>query len=324
MLKANYPWVESPFFNKIIETKMLSPAQKEMATNYHKDGFLKLSGIVPHDLIDEVRNDLMTKAFNENFTVNTHRDPHRIQDFWMYSEATKKLASHQPILDILEMFYEREVIPFQTLNFCVGSQQRAHSDAIHFSSMPARYMCGVWVALEDVTFENGPLFYFPGSHKLPEYNFSQIKESANTCSYEDYKTYEDFIEEIINVNNYRKEIFCAKKGDALIWSSNIIHGGMPVLDKNSSRWSQVTHYFFKDCYYYTPMLSNMVTDELYLRNPLVNIKTQQNIESSYNGQKISYLRTNKNTYVVNEVFSIRQLVKILGSSVLKKIKQAMG
>ena len=28
-------------------------------------------------------------------------------------------------------------------------------------------MCGVWVALEDVTEGSGPLDYLPGSHKLP-------------------------------------------------------------------------------------------------------------------------------------------------------------
>ena len=33
--------------------------------------------------------------------------------------------------------------------------------------MPEGFMCGVWVALEDMDMENGPLVYYPGSHKLP-------------------------------------------------------------------------------------------------------------------------------------------------------------
>jgi hypothetical protein len=319
MLKANIPWIESPFFSQILETKNLSAEHKEMAQFYHDNGFLKLSSVIPHELIDQVKEEGVTKGFNKHFEINTMLDGSRIQDLWQCSEPTRTLASFQPVLDILELFYGREAIPFQTLNFCVGSQQRAHSDSIHFSSLPSRYMCGVWVALEDVTMDNGPLFYYPGSHRMPEYNFSQIKESADPTSYDNYTEYEDFIEALMNVSAYKKEIFLAKKGDALIWSSNIIHGGMPVLEAGSSRWSQVTHYFFKDCYYYTPMLSNMATDELFLRNSLLNIKTKKEVAPSYNGQTISYLKTNANRYIVNQNLSFLYLLKMYGKEYAKRI-----
>jgi ectoine hydroxylase-related dioxygenase (phytanoyl-CoA dioxygenase family) len=299
MIQSNFPWVESPFFDKIVKTKKLTDEQKKLAGDYHRDGFVVLSDFLPPDLIDRVQKDAKEKGFNKNYPINTYRDEQRVQDFWKASEACRELASYKPILDILSMLYGREAFPFQTLNFIVGSQQRAHSDTIHFSSLPAKFMCGVWVALEDVTEENGPLFYFPGSQRLPEYNFSQIKESAKSSSYGDYPEYEDFIEEIVEVSPIEKKIFYAKKGDALIWSSNILHGGSPVLKEGSTRLSQVTHYFFKDCYYYTPMLSNMVTDELNLRNNLVNIATGEKVTPSYNGQKLNYLKTNKSQYIFN-------------------------
>lgn len=313
MLKINLPWVESPFFTRILETKKLTPEQKDMAQAYHHNGFLQLPNLIPADLIDQVKYDAETKAFKNS------KDAGRVQDFWKDSESTQQLASFQPVLDILELFYGREAIPFQTLTFNAGTQQRAHSDSIHFSSLPARYMCGVWVALEDITPENGPLFYYPGSNKMPEYNFSQIKESAAPTSNEDYKEYEDFIEELMLVSGYKKETFLAKKGDALLWSSNIIHGGVPVLKEGSSRWSQVTHYFFKDCYYYTPMLSNMVTDELHLRKKLINIKTNKEIVPSYNGQQISYLKTRMNKYIANQNIDFTYLLKTYSKNYIKKI-----
>lgn len=298
MIKANLPWIESPFFAEILESKNLSPAQKAIATDYNRDGFVVLKDFFPVELIDQARKEVEEIGFNPKMAVKL-RDQQRIQDFWTMADGVKKIAADQGIKDILEMLYGREPIPFQTLNFCKGSEQRAHSDTIHFSSLPAKFMCGVWVALEDITDENGPLFYYPGSHRLPEYNFSQIRDNAKATSYENYKEYEDFIEEIVKVNHYEKKVFHAKKGDALIWSSNILHGGSPVLKEGSSRWSQVTHYFFKDCYYYTPMLSNMVTDELYLRNKLIDISTGLKVIPSYNGEKLAYIKTNKNQYIIN-------------------------
>jgi len=61
----------------------------------------------------------------------------------------------------------------------------------------------------------------------------------------------------------------------------------------------VTHYYFKDCIYYTPMLSNMVTNELYLRNNIININTGQKVEQSFNGNKINYIETTKNKFILN-------------------------
>ena len=314
----NTPWVESPFFQEILQKKNLSETDKKLAQEYNENGFVVVSGLFSESQINQVQQET-ERAFDKNFPIKTYRDEQRIQDLWMASEAVKNLSCHPSLLAILEMLYGREVIPFQTLNFRVGSQQRAHSDTIHFSSLPARFMCGVWVALQDITPENGAVFYYPGSHKLPEYNFSHFKPEVKDTSYEDYKAYEDFIESLVTVHGFEKKAFYAKKGDALIWSSNIIHGGSKVEKPGSSRWSQVTHYYFKDCIYYTPMLSNMVTNELFLRNNLVNMRNGKVVPQLYNGQSINYVRTHKNKYVLNNHIKKQSAIsKLFGNSLKVK------
>ncbi|MFI5159161.1 MAG: phytanoyl-CoA dioxygenase family protein [Sphingobacteriales bacterium] len=298
MITANFPWVESPFFDDLVKAKKLSNEQRQFVNDYHKNGYIVISGLLAPSLIDSVKEEAEHKGFNSSFPIKTQRDDTRVQDLWKVSAPTKELAIYPQVLEILELLYDRPAIPFQTLNFRVGTQQRAHSDTIHFSSLPARFMCGVWVALENITEENGPVFYYPGSHRLPEYDFSQIRSAAETTSYEHYEQYEDFIEKIVEVNKFEKKKFLSKKGDLLIWSSNILHGGSPVIKPGSTRWSQVTHYFFKDCYYYTPMLSNMVTHELYLRNSLVDIKSGQKVHQSYNGEELNAIRTNNKLYIL--------------------------
>ena len=41
-----------------------------------------------------------------------------------------------------------------------------------------------------------------------------------------------------------------------MWHANLLHGGAPQRDTSRTRHSQVTHYFFEGCRYWTPMLSD--------------------------------------------------------------------
>jgi ectoine hydroxylase-related dioxygenase (phytanoyl-CoA dioxygenase family) len=260
-----------------------------------------------------------SKGFNTSYSFPYYRDDRRVQDLWSHAESVKALASHPKVLEVLQMLYDKEPIPFQTLNFRVGSQQRAHSDTIHFSSIPARFMCGVWVALEDITPDNGAVFYYPGSHRMPEYNFSHFKSSVEATSYDDYTSYEDFMEKVMEHAGIEKMPFYAKKGDALIWSSNIIHGGSKVNDPNSTRYSQVTHYYFKDCVYYTPMLSNMVTNELYIRDGLVNIGTGEKVKMTFNGSGISYVKSSGHRFILTQPENqVNRIISMLKDAFFKK------
>ena len=313
MSQMNLPWVESPFFSDIIKTKNISVEDKKLASEYYENGFIVINNVFSNELIDKVKSEMNEKGFNENFPIQTFRNNIRIQDLWQYSDPVKELACHPKIMDTLKMLYEREPVPFQTINFKVGTQQKAHSDTLHFSSLPARYMCGVWVALEDITEDNGPLFYYPGSHRNPEYNFSDFKNTTEDTSYENYPEYETFMEDLMEKSSYKKKKFLAKKGDALIWSSNIIHGGSPVEDPQSTRYSQVTHYYFENCIYYTPMLSNMVTKELFIRRNLVDIKTGKIAEQNFNGNHAQLVRTRGSLYAINNHIKLPKILRFLAS-----------
>jgi hypothetical protein len=79
--------------------------------------------------------------------------------------------------------------------------------------------------------------------------------------------------------------FEARKGQALIWCANLLHGGSPQIDPAMSRWSQVTHYFFDDCVYYTPAFSDEYLGRLQLRN-LVSVVDGTRKRNSYRGEEI--------------------------------------
>jgi hypothetical protein len=209
----------------------------------------------------------------------------RIQDAWSFDDDVRAIAANVDVLALLSKLYGRRAFPFQTLNFPAGTQQAAHSDSVHFSSLPERFMCGVWLAMEDVGADQGPLFYVPGSHKWPIVTNALIgRKGYGTKLASAQDPYGPAWEALCEANGATEETFLARKGQALIWCANLLHGGSPQTDPTRTRWSQVTHYYFEDCVYYTPAFSDEVLGQFDLRD-LVSIADGKPRPNTYLGAR---------------------------------------
>jgi hypothetical protein len=242
------PCVESPFFEKILPTLGLSEGERRIALDLHRDGFAVLD--FPDEDFDEKAAKIIGALDSEyNWQAwRSHREPLRVMDAWRSNDEVREIAVNARVLQLLSRLYGRNSIPFQTLNFPVGTEQHYHSDSVHFSSFPERFMCGVWVALEDIDEDNGPLLYYPGSHRLPIYTHEHTGSFAPRCQ----EHYEEMWEALVEVHGLQEQSFCPRKGQALIWAANLLHGGAPQKDRDRTRHSQVTHYYFEHCSYYMP------------------------------------------------------------------------
>lgn len=207
-----------------------------LKADFDRDGFLIYDFEFPVALIDECA--AITAELGEQNLA-------RVQDLWRREPAVKSLGAYPRVMELLQALYAREPFPFQTLNFPVGTQQSTHADTIFFNSAPEHFMCGVWVALEDITMDNGPLHYFAGSHKLPIIDMDTI----NTDYDGDRPGYFAKASE-----GFEKHYGTIKKGEAVIWSANVLHGGSVITKPGRSRLSQVTHYYFENCIYTKPVL----------------------------------------------------------------------
>jgi hypothetical protein len=147
-------------------------------------------------------------------------------------------------------------------------------------------MCGVWVALEDIGPTQGPLMYYTGSHKWPIY----ANEHIGLCRAGDpnppsQAAFEPLWRELVRVNRTEPTQFHARQGQALIWTANLLHGGSRQTDPGLTRWSQVTHYYFDGCAYYTPMDSDPICGRIFYRRP-ENISTGADMPNMYAGRRI--------------------------------------
>jgi Phytanoyl-CoA dioxygenase (PhyH) len=249
-----------------VGTGVLSSEQKE---RFEREGYLEFDPEIPEDVLDGILADVESKfrfepgepVWEGGVEYSPGATP-RIKDAWRLSSNVKTVALAPKVLGALQELYRRQPLPFQTLNFLLGTQQAIHSDSMHFRPAEPTYMCGVWLALENIDMTNGPLVYYPGSHRLPFVDYKDVGFEADKGDYPSYmkfiwdrnEHYEEYVKSLLEKHELTPEYGTLEKGQALIWASNLLHGGLHQEDKSRTRNSQVTHYLFEGSFaYHTPM-----------------------------------------------------------------------
>ena len=217
---------------------------------FYKEGLLRIDFSFDHVLLDKIIE--KTLPLYDQGMLKKKLPGLRLQDGWKQIEEIRQLAMNSSVLAALEQLFGRKARPFQTLNFPIGTEQLAHSDTLHFNSVPKGFMVGVWIALENIDKDNGPIFYYPESHKLREYNMRSFRLGRG---HDFYPQYEQAIQKIISKKKLTSSLGEIQKGHAIIWHANLLHGGSAHKDMSRTRHSQVTHCYFENCKYYTPLYS---------------------------------------------------------------------
>jgi hypothetical protein len=272
------PWIES---DALLSHLQRIGADEETAA---VAGALSERGYAVIDLGDEAQA-LCDQAVAETEPYFTDGKT-RVQDAWRRHPAVRNLARLPRLSRLLTAVYGRRAFPFQTLNFQRGSQQGVHADTIHFHSEPAGFMCGVWIALEDIEPGCGPLTYYPGSHKLPVMTMRGAGVNRPDPEPDDYvRHYLPAVSDRLRIGGFTEQEALLTKGQALIWVANLSHGGSGIARPESTRRSLVVHFFFEDCVYHTPMLSDVEGARLHVRIA-ANVRTGGWTWPSHNGRPV--------------------------------------
>lgn len=242
----------------------ISAEQKQA---WEDNGFLLLEGFYSDQKIDQV-NDLISDLWGRRQELDAsyvidifvespeekrvyfadapkqaRNRSYKLNDLFLSQAAIREMVAGQTLAPILRELLEGRPMICNSLNFEFGSQQDYHFDTFYMPSPTPNKMVASWIALENVTDQSGPLTYYPGSHKIPPYNFS----SGSTIIVPDeMATFNDYIYGEIEKRGLHPQTLIANKGDVLIWHSQLFHGGMPIKQKNKTRKSLVTHYFTEE------------------------------------------------------------------------------
>ena len=246
----------------------------ELQEKFERDGYV-IVDLEPGSVdLDEIILDMNRINASEQKKLNPeiyhYNEFPRLIEAWKQSESVKSLALDKTVQLALEELYGQKPLPFSTINFTKGTEQPLHSDYFHFGSMPELMLAGVWVALQDIDPDSGPLAVAPGSHKgpivLPE-DLGIVKTPKSMADVkENYTVYEDYLTKYIEDNKFEVITPKLKKGQALIWAANMLHGAGSIANRDVTRYSQVTHYHFEGCeFFYNP---NFSTRKKYIKRDL--------------------------------------------------------
>lgn len=285
-LLPGVPLVHSPFFDEVAETSNWDAESRRVATALNRDGFALID--FPEPDLDALVKDIASTVFApltwEPWRSGQTDMMERVSDAWRDNASVRAIAVNAQVIDLLSRVYGRQAFPFQTLNFPIGSQQNIHVDVVHFHSAPENFMCGVWLALEDIEPGAGPLRYYPGSHRWPLILNEHVGRKTPTADmFEDYDKLEAAWAKMYETYGATPVEFYPKKGQAMIWVAGLHHGGAPHTDRTKTRHSQVTHYMFRDCAYWTPLASNPLAGQIAFRETFPDIRTGQTVPNSVNG-----------------------------------------
>jgi phytanoyl-CoA hydroxylase len=249
-----------------LETGQITGRQAELLEFFAANGYVVLRSAIEAPLVEAARADL-DKAFRGGFERLKFEAPPvapgnipwrpgvetvaaKALDIHHFSPVIRRLMFAPAVAEFLGLIFENKALASQSLGFLRGSAQESHQDSAYVGYTLPRKFAASWAALEDVTIGAGELFYYPGSHRVPEFIYAGRYKSVSEAErmggkredvQADIRRHVEGLDALAQRFGLTRQVFAAKQGDVLIWHSDLIHGGHKV-SPETTRKSIVTHY----------------------------------------------------------------------------------
>jgi len=253
-------WFDKPdallYIKQLIDGGKITDKEGELLRDFVVDGYVILEDLIDDESIDSVNLEI-NEAIKSGYGGYSYGSSDRIELLHLTRPNIRKLWLDKRHRKFVDLIFGTPSRPCQTLAFVFGSQQDAHQDTIHLTPFPQGFMCGIWIALQDIVPNSGELVVYPGSHREPRLYMNSVgcKKVVN-------QDWSEFIEKVIPEyerisSKYQQKVYLPKKGSVLIWHENLLHGGSVRLDESLERRAIVIHSFADGCVAYYDSTGNV-------------------------------------------------------------------
>ncbi|WP_367345669.1 phytanoyl-CoA dioxygenase family protein [Stenotrophomonas bentonitica] len=202
-----------------------------------RDGYVVVRGAVDASLVNEL-NERISRFKQRNAkaaarNLDEHGRLYRVVNLHLAIDAMTRLLTENAAIAVCDAFFGEPTSLYTSLYYERGSEQSLHRDTPVFATNPlGRYM-GVWVALDTVSDDNGPLMVVPGSHALPPIDVHAIRQrlfgegQIDPMSPEGWTAYQDAVAAQCDAAGLIPQPVHVSPGDVIIWHPQLFHGGAP-------------------------------------------------------------------------------------------------
>lgn len=226
---------------------------RQEINDFLTDGFVIVKNAASKERVQAAREafynfrrlnaDLFARHENENKVVE------RIVNLHMHLPEIRDLfVSCDRALRIQDYLFGTETVLYTSLFFELGSQQPIHRDSPAFSTIPEYNYFGMWIPLDDVEADNGPLIAIRGGHLIREANRRAMAQkhfpdiSAVPDSH--LELWMDYQADVVRrADLYGMSVIelHVSAGDVIIWHPQLPHGGAKHLNMQKTRCTVVAH-----------------------------------------------------------------------------------
>ncbi len=243
---------------------LIPPGQEPLIRQFIGDGYVVLRNALPDDVLDRAQaaleqayaGDMPAAEFNVtgigrkvHWRPDVLSKPAKALDLHWLAAGIRDLVLHDTLLRTLHLIMERRAFATQSLGFWRGVAQEAQQDSAYVTYSLTNQFLATCIALEDVTDDAGAMFFYPGSHRMPEYlyldTYKSVAEAARANPGENFdgpiKDHLKSIPVAAARMGLQRKSFLARRGDVLLWHPDLAHGAGPI-SPDATRKSIVAHY----------------------------------------------------------------------------------
>ncbi|WP_158265189.1 phytanoyl-CoA dioxygenase family protein [Blastopirellula marina] len=151
--------------------------EEQLLADYRRDGFVCLRSFLSPAKVQEIQNEIDRYVRDDLLSrpedaCTREADGQTVRNLWRlerYSDYFRRMAQEESLLKVVAPLLGGELVLLGVETFNkparVGSGVPWHQDNAYFCQSPPDVLT-LWIAIDAVTAENGPVRFIPGSHQL--------------------------------------------------------------------------------------------------------------------------------------------------------------